>query len=206
MKKGKFIVLEGIDGSGKSTQASFLHKKLNMNGVKCSLHAEPTQGSIGSLLRCYLKGEKKADELAVAALFTADRLDHITAAKGGIISELENGINVICDRYYFSSYAYNCHNHDIEKIIGMNHICAELLRPDLTVFIDIPVKTALQRLSHSRSSMDIYENEEYLSKVRSRYFNAFEHEKSTEKVTVITGNNAHEKTGKLIWEEIMKII
>ena len=105
-KRGKFIVFEGIDGSGKSTQMKLLAQKLEEKGIKTRLTLEPTYGLVGGTLHHILSGKIKADPKVTAALFVADRLDHLTNAEDGVLKSLENGETVICDRYYFSSYAY----------------------------------------------------------------------------------------------------
>ena len=75
--KGKFIVFEGIDGSGKSSQMRLLAQYLGDRGVRVHLTCEPTQSPIGSLLRDCLTGKLDTDERTIAALFAADRLHHI---------------------------------------------------------------------------------------------------------------------------------
>ena len=105
--KGKFIVFEGTDGSGKSTQMKLLAKYLKGKGIECLLTHEPTDSPFGGVLRACLTGRIETDERAIAALFAADRLDHITNPGIGIQQHLDAGITVLCDRYYFSTHAYN---------------------------------------------------------------------------------------------------
>lgn len=202
MTKGKFIVLEGIDGSGKSTQAKMLYEKFLKENIPCKLHCEPTKNPMGKLLREYLSGRINADELAIASLFAADRIEHITSPDNGLIKDLENGCNVICDRYYFSSYAYNCHSHPVETVIDINRICSEKLRPDLTVFIDISPETAMQRINLSREEKEIYESKEYLSAVRERYMKAFELTAEKENVVVIEGNLPPAEIADKVWKKL----
>src|SRR4051812_8814260 len=105
MSKNLFIALEGIDGSGKSSQVRLLAKKLQAAGHKVHATFEPTDGHIGKLLRSILKGTIKADNRTIAGLFLADRLDHLLHEETGLVKMLEQGYTVITDRYYFSSYA-----------------------------------------------------------------------------------------------------
>lgn len=107
MKKGIFIAFEGIDGSGKSTQIQFLMKKIEEKSIRCYQTCEPSSGPIGSLTRQILTGRIKTDNRVIAAMFAADRLDHLLNPIDGIVSKIEEGIHVISDRYYFSSYAYH---------------------------------------------------------------------------------------------------
>ncbi|MCP4673516.1 MAG: dTMP kinase, partial [Desulfobacula sp.] len=82
--KGKFIVFEGIDGSGKSTQIQNISKRLKTQGLKAYTTFEPTDGPVGSLIRQMLSGEIKIDQRTIASLFAADRTDHLTNKKNGI--------------------------------------------------------------------------------------------------------------------------
>ncbi|MDR1564587.1 MAG: dTMP kinase [Oscillospiraceae bacterium] len=202
MPQGKFIVIEGIDGSGKSTQLALLEQFLTQQGIPFALHCEPTKGAMGLLLREYLSGKRTADELAIAGLFTADRLDHITAQSTGIKALLAQGINVICDRYYFSSYAYNCHSYGLDAVLLLNKACAQLLRPDLTVFIDVPVSLAMERIAQTRTEREIYENEKYLQAVRKRYFAAFERVKSEESIVIADGTYPPGEVSRIIREHL----
>ena len=103
---GLFFALEGIDGSGKSTQLQLLAGRLEAAGIPCLTTREPTDGPIGQLLRQVLTRQLSCDSRVVAPLFAADRLDHILNAGTGVLQALERGITVLSDRYYFSSYAY----------------------------------------------------------------------------------------------------
>ena len=102
-KKGIFIVIEGLDGSGKTTQASFLAKKLEKTH-KVLLTAEPSIGKIGTFIRegC-LYEDKRLPTEAEALLFAADRIEHMHSE---IKPALDEGKLVICDRYIYSSLAY----------------------------------------------------------------------------------------------------
>ena len=105
MGKGKFIALEGIDGSGKSTQIQYLAERLKEREIRCYTTFEPTYSPIGAVIHQILSGRVKTDNRALAALFVADRMDHLLNEVNGIAPMLEEGITVISDRYYFSSYA-----------------------------------------------------------------------------------------------------
>ena len=185
--KGKFIVFEGIDGSGKSTQMELLAESLRKRGIKVRLTLEPTYGLVGETLHRILSGEIKADPKVTAALFVADRLDHITNPKDGILKSLEEGETVLCDRYYFSSYAYQSTEVPGEWVVGANKLCVGTLKPDATVFIDISPQTAMNRIIANRDTLEIYETEEKLTRIRKSYFDAFDRMKDTERVEIING-------------------
>ena len=171
--KGKFIVFEGTDGSGKSTQIKFLSKYFKEKGVECYLTREPTDSPIGSLLHSCMTGRIETDEHTIAALFAADRLDHIHNKINGIAKKLEEGVTVLCDRFYLSSFAYNGGFVDLEWVISLNKAAMEELRPDLTIFIDLSPEEGMARVSR-RGETERYETLERQKKIREKYFEMFE--------------------------------
>ncbi|GAA4469889.1 dTMP kinase [Nemorincola caseinilytica] len=190
MNRPLFITIEGTDGSGKSTQARLLAERLAAAGHKVHTTFEPTGGHIGRLLRSILRGELKADQKAIAALFLADRLDHIQNENDGLLKMLADGYTVICDRYYFSSYAYHSVYVDMDWVIECNRMCAGMLRPDMTIFIDVPPEACMQRIVANREVPELYETTDILRKVRDNYLAAFTRLGNEEKVTIIDGNRA----------------
>ncbi len=149
-EKGFFIAIEGTDGSGKSTQAKLLAERLQATGHKVHYTFEPTDGHIGKLLRSILKGEKSVCQESIAALFLADRLDHLLNPVNGIVKLLAEGFTVISDRYYFSSYAYHSVYVDMEWVMACNSKCAAILRPQLNLFIDVNPKVSMNRIQKNR--------------------------------------------------------
>lgn len=159
--KGKFIAIEGIDGSGKSTQAKQLVSKFKnkIPKIPFEYEFEPTYGQIGSWIRSdILSGKKKVDIDALSYLFKADRIDHLKKANG-ILDQLENGYNIICDRFVLSGIAYDLVNKlmDISNdglsskelddiIIGHAKVIKGLIKPDLTIYIDTPAEEAYRRI------------------------------------------------------------
>ena len=102
---GRFLALEGIDGSGKSTQLQLLLERLRARGVECCGTREPSDGPVGAMIRQILTGRVTADNRVIAGLFAADRLDHLVNRRDGILEQVRSGVTVVTDRYYFSSYA-----------------------------------------------------------------------------------------------------
>ncbi len=202
VNRGKFIVFEGIDGSGKSTQIKLLSENLKKRGILCKETLEPTFGMVGGALHDILSGKITADPKVTASLFVADRLDHILNNEDGVLKSVNDGITVLCDRYYFSSYAYQSVEVPREWVIAANRLAAETLRPDAVIFIDISAETAMERISKNRDNIELYESLERLAKVREGYFSAFELMKNDEKIFVVDGNRSVEK----ISAEIEKII
>lgn len=184
--KPRFIVLEGIDGCGKTTQLKLLAQALSDLGENISLTCEPTKGEIGELIRRCLRGEIAFDPRTVAALFAADRIEHITGANG-IAEMLGRGDTVICDRYYFSSYAYQGADLSLERVMELNRDAVALLRPDLTVFIDIPVELSLERIQSRGAPAELFERRDRLSLTRQLYLDAINATSGTENVAIIDG-------------------
>lgn len=205
MKNHLFIAFEGIDGSGKSTQASILAERLKAEGHAVYLTNEPSHGNIGRMIRTILKGEETLDERAIAALFVADRLDHILNEKDGMLKQLETEI-VLCDRYYFSSYAYHGTHIDMDWVIDANAMSADILRPDITLFIDVSPEESMKRITGNRESIELYETLENLTAVRTKYFEAFEKLKADENVMVIEGNREKGEVSEAIWGVVKKLM
>jgi len=188
MKDNLFIALEGIDGSGKSSQARLLAEHLRAKGHKVYATFEPTDGHIGRLLRQILKGAVKADNKAIAGLFLADRLDHLLNEENGLVKKLAEGYTVITDRYYFSSYAYHSVHMDMDWVIQCNKMCADILRPTINIFIDVPPEVCMQRINANRETPELYETLENLQQVYSKYLEAFQLTQATERIEKINGN------------------
>lgn len=202
MEKGRFIVLEGIDGSGKSSQIGPLVKRLEGLGLPCRADREPTGGPVGSLIRQIFTGRVTADNRVIAALYAADRIDHLVNEVDGLCAAIDKGITVVSDRYYFSSYAYHSVDMDMEWVIQANSVSAGLLRPTLTVFLDVPVETALERIHKNRFVEEIFDREDRLRKTRELYFKAFDRLKDAEKVAVVDGSGTPEEVAERVWAAV----
>ena len=164
MNKGKFIVLEGLDGSGKSTQLKLICKKLEALGKKVYCTAEPTDSPTGKYLRNILSESLEKDMYLQSALFLADRLEHITDSDCGIKKYLDEDYIVISDRYYFSSFAYQGTATDIDWVMDINLNCERMLKPDLCIFFDVNPDTCKDRIDKTRSKPELYEKD--IDKIR----------------------------------------
>lgn len=206
MRKNLFIAIEGLDGSGKSTQLRPLAENLKAVGHNVYTTAEPTQSRIGLMIKDIFKHKMEADHRTIAALYAADRLEHVLNRTEGLLKKLEEGYTVITDRYYFSSYAYHGTHMDMDWVIEMNSLVADFLRPDLNIFIDVPIDVCVKRLNKGRSLTELYEDEDNLNQVRKKYFEAFEKLKQREKIFIADGNRPAEMISKDIWHEVSKIL
>lgn len=200
--KGKFIAFEGIDGSGKSTQIRILAERLKMQGDTCYTTMEPTDSPIGSLIHQIMTGRIKTDNKVIAALFVADRLDHLLNDVDGIVSKVNEGITVLTDRYYFSSYAYQSVDMPMDWIIQANEQSCQILRPTVNIFIDTDPDIAMERIARNRFHRELFEKKSRLIEVREKYLEAFEKRKDVEQVMIIDGNRSEREIAEDIWEKL----
>lgn len=169
MSKAGFIVFEGLDGSGKGTQISMLTSRLESEGVTLFTTCEPTQFSTGGLIRDALGGLTKRSPSELAALFLADRISHCAVIK----KMLGSGRTVICDRYYYSSFAYQGMDTDLRWVMDSNLNCPDIIKPDMCLFLDVPPEVCDHRIEAGRASREIYEAPEAIKKIRAKYMDVF---------------------------------
>lgn len=179
----RFVVIEGIDGSGSTSQCQDLTNFFRGRGRPTVFTWEPTNGPAGMMIRLALAGRLKGyvgnglhnddldalqtstdlDPLAMALLFAADRRDHISSTIG---PNLDRGRTVICDRYLLSTLAYQGLTSDIEWLLQIN---SKAIVPDLTVYLDLEAERARQRIQGTRWTEDIYESVFQQRRVREMY-------------------------------------
>jgi dTMP kinase len=147
-----FIVFEGIDGSGTTTQLHRLGEAMEKAGISPMITAEPTTRPEGALIRKILRGEIAAEPGTVAYLFAADRYQHLHGEEG-ILRAVGNGAVVLCDRYALSSLAYQGMTCGIELPRLLN---SGFPRPGLTLFFRVDPEIAMRRVN-SRNQLEIYE-------------------------------------------------
>ncbi len=173
-----FIVLEGIDKAGKTTQAELLKGYLINQGYSAIISSEPTEGVIGQLIRkamqnqvFVMKNKAKFDE-QMAYLFAADRHYHLYNEVDGVYKLIQQDhSHVIATRYYFSSLAYNTNNQEeFNFVYGLNK---RFPNPDLVVYLDISLDTALSRLENALYK-EVYETQEKLQQVKDNYQQIFQ--------------------------------
>ncbi|MGB8299004.1 MAG: dTMP kinase [Polyangia bacterium] len=169
MTRGRLIVLEGIDGSGTTSQTERLVAHLRQQGRTAVSTREPSDGPIGRLLREVLLGQHRmpggdsVDGRTMALLFAADRLDHLQREVEPLLAE---GFDVVSDRYLLSSLAYQAEEADREWVA----LLARGVRPpDLTILLDIPVAVAAQRRRLAGRPEERYDADSYLDRVADNY-------------------------------------
>lgn len=171
MLRGRLIVFEGLDGSGKTTQAFMLVEALNRRGVKAEYTCEPTYGRVGDLIRLHVSKLKSRKPVYEALLFAADRYEHISKE---VMPKLRKGVIVVSDRYVYSSLAYQgAGGLSLEWLKSVNFFAP---KPDLTIYLDVPADEALARKHRSTFRRTIFEDLEFQSKVRDIYLKLAEEE------------------------------
>jgi dTMP kinase len=162
--KGKFIVFDSLDGAGNSTQAKLLADYLNKIGKRTHITKEPTSSLIGGLIKSQLTHDWKSSPECLQLLFCADRAYHLEKE---IIPLLKKGINVISDRYFFSTMAYgNLEINDLNWLIEINK---KFILPDLTFFLKVSPRVCIERIKKDRFEITLFEKEEILRKVWRNY-------------------------------------
>lgn len=160
--RGVFICIEGLDGSGKTTQAKILVKNLRRKGFNAVYTTEPSAGKVGKLIRSFVLDRDERVPVALEALlFAADRVDHV---ENVVKPLLRQGRVAVCDRYVYSSLAY-------QGAAGLNldwieHVNKFALKPDLVLLVDVPSDVVVSRLKRKKTVMETKQNQE---KVREVY-------------------------------------
>lgn len=198
-----FVVFEGIDGAGTSTQLKLLKERPEAS--KIAFSAEPTENKTGKFLREILGGKVELDPRTTAYLFAADRAEHIWG-KNGIEETVNNGKAVIIDRYIFSSLAYQGVSCGKELPRRLNE---SFPLPQLLFFFDIDPEKSLARIK-SRGVTEIYENNDYLTQTRKQYLDVITEYQNLEdakemEIVIIDATQSVEEISKIIWSHISKL-
>lgn len=194
--------MEGIDGAGKTTQAEMLRTHLEAQGRRVIRTAEPTDFDSGRALRAALGGKIKKSECEMAVMFVADRIAHNIHPAEGIEAILASGADIICDRYYYSTLAYQGQSTDYHWCKAMNLSCPEIRRPDLCIYLDLTPEQSLERIRKGRESVEIYENLDTLTRVRESFLSVLDDLSSTDRIARV---NAY-RTPEEIADEISSLV
>ncbi len=198
---GKLVVLEGLDGAGTTTQSRLLGERLAARGpVWCTW--EPTDRPAGLLIRRVLEGNLVTDPRALALLFAADRLDHVYGP-AGIAERLRRGENVLCDRYYLSSLAYQTLAAGFSWVYALN---SRAMRPDLTLFLEVSVAACLERIGGRQGERkELFEREEALARVRQSYYRAMRRLQQREAIQVVDGALPAPAVADVLWARVQAL-
>jgi dTMP kinase len=181
---GFFVVFEGLDGSGSSTQAKLLSDYLKERGYIILLTKEPTNNLIGGLIRGQLTHEWKSSQECLQLLFAADRAHHL---KREILPALKNGYIVISDRYIFSSIAFGGLDLDMRWLEKINE---KFLMPDVAFLLKVSPEICLQRIGKRDAGFQLFEEKEKLNKIWGNYKVI---QKRYENIHMIDGGKSVEK-------------
>lgn len=185
-----FITFEGIEGSGKSTQAKILNEYLTGKGLQCNLTREPGWGKLGGIIRNILLDDREIhlEPFAELCLFCTDRINHV---KEYIKPKLDAGEIVICDRYHDSTLVYQGvgRENETELVEAMiNKSCMGTF-PDITLFLDLPVERGLERIE-AREDKTKFDSEsfEFHKRIREGFLEL--HSRYTSRIRLIDGDRS----------------
>jgi len=198
MRHSIFIALEGIDGSGKSTQAKLLVERMHANGINTIYSSEPTKGHIGVAIRNIFNGTIKTEESTIAILFAADRLEHITEIR----QLLNQNTSIVCDRYVLSSLAYHSVHVPMKWVQNINELAIQQLMPDITLYLDLPPLISLQRIQERNVKVDVYENLDNLRKVHENYYKAIQILQEESNIKIVDATKPAHQLSEDIWNMV----
>ncbi|MCK4428837.1 MAG: dTMP kinase [Candidatus Aenigmarchaeota archaeon] len=191
---GFFVVFEGLDGSGSSTQAQLLERHFKLKNRAVMMTKEPTNNLIGGLVRAQLTHEWKSSMKCLQLLFAADRAHHL---ERGIEPALKKNFVVISDRYKLSTISFGSLETDKEWLTKINEKFRE---PDLTILLKVSPDSCIKRMKN-RPSVELFEEKNKLEKVWKAY-ESF----ADDKVVIVDGekdiDEIHEEVVRLVTEKI----
>ena len=207
MQHGKFIVLEGLDGAGTTTQLERLAGKIRALGLPVLTTREPSDGPLGHLLRQALSGRLMLpagrgplSPETLALMFAADRMDHLSAQ---VRPALDAGTVVLCDRYVLSSLAYQGASVPMEWVNELNR---EALAPDLTLFIEVDAETAAKRRQLRGAPAELYEEDELQRRIAAQYRKAIRLREGGEKIVRVSGVEGIEAVTDACWTHLETLL
>ena len=169
VRRGRFVVLEGLDGAGTTTQARLLQRWWKSHLGPLISTAEPSKGPIGTFLRAAM-GHRivqpdgaRLDPKAIAALFSADRADHLATE---IEPALASGVDVLCDRYVGSSLAYQGRECEFDWVKALN---APYPEADITLYLRVSPEIAAERRAVRKNAAELYEIDQFQRLVAEAY-------------------------------------
>ena len=201
--RGKLIVFEGLDGAGTTTQMKVLGEKLSENGRNAFVTHEPTDNPIGKLVRQALQKKIQVPSNSLALLYAADRDDHLYNKEYGLVKKLELGIDVITDRYFYSSIAYQSVECSEAFIRTIN---AFFPNPDILIFVDTSVDECLKRIDKRGEEKELFEKETYLTKVREKYLELLSTLPQSVSLIKIDGMKSIDQISNEITEKVVALI
>ncbi len=193
-----FIVFDGMDGTGKTTQMKRLAARLEAEGIPAVLTAEPTSSEDGQRLRRALSGKEPASNSRLAALFLLDRIGH----NEEIAAWLAEGKTVLSDRYYYSSMAYQGGGDAFEWVSDMNLNCPDIRIPDGCIILDMNPEESMARIRAGRRAddLEIYETVAQQEKIRERFARAMERVEGRDRILTVNAAGTPDEVAERVWQ------
>lgn len=193
-----FIVFDGMDGTGKTTQMQLLCERLHAIGLETVLTAEPSTSLDGQALRRALSGKEPASNSRLAALFLLDRIGH----NAEIEEWLSEGKIVISDRYYYASMAYQGQGENFQWVADMNLNCPHIRKPDGCIILDMEPEDSMARIRAGRCAdeLEIYETVAQQEKIRARFQRVTEYLKGRDLIITVNAAGTVEEVAERIWQ------
>ena len=193
-----FIVFDGMDGTGKTTQMRLLSQRLNSLGRETVLTAEPSSSPDGLSLRRALSGKDPANNSRMAALFLIDRIGH----NAEIEAWLSEGKTVISDRYYYASMAYQGQGDCFQWVADMNLNCPHIRRPDGAILLDMNPEDSMARIRANRAAdeLEIYETVAQQEQIRDRFARVTEYLKDRDLILTVNAAGTVEEVAARVWQ------
>lgn len=207
LKSPLFIVFDGMDGTGKTTQMRLLADRLAAEGIPVELTAEPTDMESGRRLRHVLSGAERVGNSEIATLFLFDRIAHNIHPERGIRRHLADGVTVLCDRYYYSSMAYQGQGDSFEWVARMNIDCPDVLRPDGCIFFDMAAEASMARIRAGRTdgALEIYETVAQQDRIRARYTRVRDYLDGRDLICTVDADGTVEEVAERVWQAYLSI-
>ena len=198
-----FIVFEGVEGSGKSTQSRALNRRLQKVGLPTKLTHEPGGTPIGEQVRRWVKGRRQITPLAELFLFSAARAALVESVIGPALAA---GKVVVSDRYIYSTLAYQGYGRGLEQdmIRDLNEVATNGLLPDLVVLLDLPAPEGLGRKAGDQLDRIESEQADFHRRVRQGYLDLARQEPGRWLVLDATGSKA--SLARSVWCHVSELI
>ena len=211
MIQGNFIVFEGIDGAGTTTQATQLRKKFSDIGLPAHITAEPSPGPVGAMIRqiiagrlvvCGRHGVSAPSWITMSLLFGADRHDHIESE---ILPNLRDGVNVICDRYLHSALVYQSVSSGDDKAVEwIKEINRHAKKPDMVLYLKVNPAEARKRCQSRDQNTELFDDPEFQQKLATAYDDLANEVQDVEVVT-IDGNRPIQEVADECWSHVERL-
>jgi len=206
-RRGRFVVIEGLDGAGTTTQARLLGERLRAAGRTAHVTAEPSGGPVGALVRQVLTGRvagrpgARVDPAALALLFAADRIDHFDVE---IAPKLAAGVDVVSDRFTLSSLAYQ--GPDLGDMDWVEAVNGRAAAPSLTVFLRVRPEIGMRRRRAASLDRELFEVDAFQRKVALGYEAAVERLRAAgQRLVALDGEGPVEAVADAIWDAVREL-